>query len=920
MKTIRRIVAVLLACVMVMSSFTITFAKSGSSSNNSTRYYNHIGIAVVTEDGKYSLKEKPSVWYYNGDEKVKISLNNMYLSGKNGKEYQSSSRWSFTNNTKFYVEAVLTDGKNDRVFRADVVNTSNYRNSGLSFYEYCAKNYCDDKKGIDMKLIVEELVETTKYTVTYSDGGVEVEVPVDNNLYLTGDKVTVADDVMSKDMYDFKGWSYNGNIYQANDKITMGNEDIVFTAVWKNLYKISYVVEGKEVGNKIVEEGTNVSDLLTFDYDMPDVSKEILGWEADASDETVKSIDKDIVVTAKTATKTFTVTYKVDGKTVETFNNVPYNSVVPEYKYTPAEGYNFSGWTNVPSKVTEDVVINGTTELKKFTVTYKVDGKVVKTFDDVTYGSEVPEFEYNADKAYDFTGWTNVPEKVTDNLEINGTTEIKKFTVTYKVNGTTVETFKNVAYGSKAPEYNYTVAEGYDFSGWLNVPEEVTEDVVINGTTEIKKFTVTYKVDGSVVKIFDNVTYGSEVPGYEYEVSEGYNFSGWLKVPEKVTDNLEINGTTEIKKFTVTYKINGKIEEILYDVEYGSEVPGYEYEVPEGYNFSGWLNVPEKVTDNIEINGTIEKKTFTVTYTVDGEVVDEFTVEYGSEVPASTYEVPEGYDFSGWSNTPEKVTEDLVIVGTTELKTFKITYILNNEEYYATTAKYGEEHVMLGSPAGESENFSGWTYVTGNLQKITEDVVLVGSTTIKEFTVTYTVNGEVVDEFTVEYGSEVPASTYEVPEGYKFSGFELVTEVEDTATVKQNMIFAGTTSLIVVEEEEEDVEIDTPFVPGTTEEKDKDVDKEEPTVEETEEEEEDIEIDTPFAPGTTEEKDKDVDKEEPTVEETEEEEEEDIDLDTPFDSGVQTGDTSDYSTYVAILLIAAVGAMVVAYNKKRALN
>ena len=100
-----------------------------------------------------------------------------------------------------------------------------------------------------------------------------------------------------------------------------------------------------------------------------------------------------------------------------------------------------------------------------------------------------------------------------------------------------------------------------------------------------------------------------------------------------------------------------------------------------------------------------------------------------------------------------------------------------------------------------------------------------------------------------------------------------MTEVEDATVVKQNMVFEGTTSEIV--EEEEDIELDTPFAPGTGSNDNNDVDTEE---------------------------------------------EEDIDLATPFASGAKTGDESNYTVYVAVLLIAAVGAMVVAYNKKRALN
>ena len=137
-----------------------------------------------------------------------------------------------------------------------------------------------------------------------------------------------------------------------------------------------------------------------------------------------------------------------------------------------------------------------------------------------------------------------------------------------------------------------------------------------------------------------------------------------------------------------------------------------------------------------------------------------------------------------------------------------------------------------------------------------------------------------------------------MPEGYEFSGFELVTEVEDATVVKQDMVFEGTTSEIVVEEEE-DIELDTPFAPGVG---GNDAD---------DEEEEDITLDTPFASGT---------KGTANNNDVDADEEEDIDLATPFSSGVKTGDASNYTAYVAVLLIAAVGAMVVAYNKKKALN
>ena len=941
MKRIKQVVAVLLACVMVLGSFTMAYAKNDGYGNNcsSSKRYNHIGISLVTEDHKYSLKEKPSVWYYQGNKKVKIDLPQMYLFGKNGKEFQSSSRWTFTNDTKFYIEAILTDGKNDREFRADIVNTSNYKGSGLSFYEYCSKYYCDDKMGIDMKLVVEELAETTKYKVTYSDGGVGTSVPVDNNTYYTGDEVTISGDTVSKEKYDFKGWSYNGQIYQPNDKLIMGDKDITLTAVWANQYKISYVVEGREVGHRIVSEGQDVSDLLTYEYDGLDPSKRIVGWETDASDETIRSIDRDIVVTAKTAPKIFSITYFLNGEIY--YRSLATYGESRELLGSPAkESENFSGWTvtNDLSYITKDVVAVGSTTAKTFTVTYKVDGVVVDEFT-VEYGSEVPASTYEVPEGYDFTGFELVTEvedaeHVKLNMVYEGSTSIKTFTVDYKVNGEIVESFENVEYGSEVPVYEYPVAEGYDFTGFELVTETedasvVKQDMVFEGSVSVKTYKVTYKVNGAVVDEF-TVEYGKAVPESTYEAPEGYNFTGFELVteaedPSVVKQDMVFEGSISIKTFTVTYYLNGEVYYTAY-ARYGESKELLGSPANESENFSGWTTSGDLsyITEDIVVVGSTSVKTFTVTYIVDGVVVDEFTVEYGSEVPASTYEVPEGYDFTGFELITEVEDAELVKLnmtfeGTTSIKKFTVEYNVNGETVQRfENVVYGSEIPVYEYSVTEGYNFTGFELVTEveDTSVVKQDMVFEGTESIKTFTVTYKVDDVVVDEFTAEYGSVIPTSTYEVPEGYDFTGFELVTEVEDASVVKQDMVFEGTTSVIVVEEEEdEDIVIDTPYAPGTTEEENSTT-EEDSTTEEAGIADKEVTEDTEKNSG-------DVVVEESTTAAVEEEssvveeEEEDIDIDTPFDSGADTGDKSNYVAYVAVLLIAAVGAMVVAYNKKK---
>jgi len=193
----------------------------------------------------------------------------------------------------------------------------------------------------------------------------------------------------------------------------------------------------------------------------------------------------------------------------------------------------------------ENLEFNATTTIKTFTVIYKVDGVEVAKFENVAYGAEVPAHEYTAEEGKTFSGWGELPAKVTEDLVIEGTTSGKTFTVIYKVNGEEVGKFENVAYGAEVPACNYEAEEGYIFSGWGELPAKVTEDLVIEATTTIKTFTVIYKVDGEEVAKFENVEYGAEVPAYNYEVADGYTFSGWGELPEKVTEDLVIEGTTE---------------------------------------------------------------------------------------------------------------------------------------------------------------------------------------------------------------------------------------------------------------------------------------------------------------------------------------------------------------------------------------
>ena len=123
MKKLRRITAVILAMVMVLGTMTNVFAAPNwggwwpwpgydNDDENNEKTYSHVSIGKESADDKYTLASKPELWYYDdNNNKQKVELPNEYSHGKIGEEYESDSKYKFTDSTKFYIEATLTSGE-----------------------------------------------------------------------------------------------------------------------------------------------------------------------------------------------------------------------------------------------------------------------------------------------------------------------------------------------------------------------------------------------------------------------------------------------------------------------------------------------------------------------------------------------------------------------------------------------------------------------------------------------------------------------------------------------------------------------------------------------------------------------------------------------------------------------------------------
>ena len=109
-----------------------------------------------------------------------------------------------------------------------------------------------------------------------------------------------------------------------------------------------------------------------------------------------------------------------------------------------------------------------------------------------------------------------------------------------------------------------------------------------------------------------------------------------------------------------------------------------------------------------------------------------------------------------------------------EMKEFNITYIVDGEEYMVVKVEYGATIEPLEEPTKEGHTFSGWSEIPETMPA--EDVTITGSFTANNYIVTFMIDGEVYDTATVEYGTKIELPTPPEKEGYIFSGWVEVPE------------------------------------------------------------------------------------------------------------------------------------------------
>ena len=315
------------------------------------------------------------------------------------------------------------------------------------------------------------------------------------------------------------------------------------------------------------------------------------------------------------------------------------------------------------------------------------------------------------------------------------------------------------------------IKEGYTFSGWSEMPSVMpAHDLTVTGSFSVNQYKLTYIVDG-VVASESLVDFGSEIIPMESPEKEGCSFSGWSEEPATMpAHDVVINGTFAANEYVLTYSVDGETYQ-QSQVVFGTAIDIIDAPIKKGYTFSGWSEIPSVMpAHDVTITGSFFVNQYKLTYIVDGEVVSESLIDFDSAIIPMESPEKEGCSFSGWSEEPITMpAHDVVINGTFAANEYVLTYSVDGETYQQSQVVFGAAIDIIDAPIKEGYTFSGWSEMPSVMPAY--DVTITGNFVVNRYKVVYKVGDEIVKEFEVAYGEELPEYTYQPSEDrYTFLG------------------------------------------------------------------------------------------------------------------------------------------------------
>ena len=172
-----------------------------------------------------------------------------------------------------------------------------------------------------------------------------------------------------------------------------------------------------------------------------------------------------------------------------------------------------------------------------------------------------------------------------------------------------------------------------------------TEDKTAEAVYTAIVYNVVFKVDGAVLDTLTYTVDNATVEAPAVPAKTGY--TGAWESFTLTTGDVEVNAVYTVIVYNVVFKADGEtVATLTYTVE-NAAVEAPAVPAKEGYN--GAWEAYKLTTGDVEVNAVYTIKTYTVTYTVNGNVVDTKTVNHGTVLEAPATIVDGAYYVTGWT-------------------------------------------------------------------------------------------------------------------------------------------------------------------------------------------------------------------------------------------------------------------------------
>lgn len=303
------------------------------------------------------------------------------------------------------------------------------------------------------------ITEATKYTVTYYSNG---ELYGETQTYASGETIIPPDAPQAPEGHIFNGWVIN----EQQEKLpeTMPEKNIEASASWKlKDISISFLSDETEIHKTTAPYGSSIEETIPDD---PQKEGYIFAGWYDKEGKNVFDYNtvpsEDISFVAKWL-RNGNVIYKSDDKTFAAFE-VKEGDKIPLPEKNPQKfAHKFIGWTpEIPSEMpADDLVFNAKYELDKDFVTVMIGGTLIAGAIVAGIGTAITGLSI-VGGIISIIGLSSVIGNVN-----------KTYTVTYKVDGKIYKTYR-ISSGSKVSVPESPKKDGFVFVKWSpDIPEKM---------------------------------------------------------------------------------------------------------------------------------------------------------------------------------------------------------------------------------------------------------------------------------------------------------------------------------------------------------------------------------------------------------------------------------------------------------------